>query len=733
VVALGSYARRELCPGSDIDVMLVHDGSARGKLAAAAAEALWYPLWDAGFVLGHALRTPKEALALARDDVDTLTGLLDLRVVTGDDELAGEIVERARALARKRRTLLLSTLAAAARARQERPGPVAEMLEPNLKEGAGGLRDIQALAWAGWTLGGPGGVDALVEHGFLQAGDPSALDDARARLLEARVELHRVTGGRSDVLSLQEQDAVARALGVSDADVLVRDLAAASRAVTWITTEVWRRLARSNRRRASRRDTVTLEPDVPITAATCLRAAASAARSGLPLDRASLERMRGLEAPVWDAEARQELIALLRMGRAAIPVFEALEQVGAVVALLPEWAYVQARPQRNAYHRFTVDRHLLECVAECVGVLDEQSFDGEVAQRTRPELLLLGALLHDIGKGIPGDDHSETGARAARTIAERIGLDAHGADVVEWLVRHHLLLAETATRRDLADEETIVRFGRTVRDTERLDLLYALTIGDSRATGPAAWSTAKAALVRQLFFEADSLLERGVVGPGLSDERIAALARHRELLERRELAVTWEDRDDGLVECTVVAPDRTGLLATVTAVLALHGFDIRGASMYGDESGMALEVYRGVDTFGRLDAAGRRAVDTDVAAAIAGTLAVRGRLEDRIRRYRRESTGDSVVRVSFDLDASSAATVCEVHAPDAVGLLARIAAVFADLQIDVTAALVSTLGERVVDVFYVQDAHGAKLTEPLALDRLRATIVARLTADTLLT
>jgi [protein-PII] uridylyltransferase len=407
--------------------------------------------------------------------------------------------------------------------------------------------------------------------------------------------------------------------------------------------------------------------------------------------------------------------------------------VGALVALIPEWACVQARPQRNAYHRFTVDRHLLECVAECAALMDEPGFDGDAARRSRPDLLLLGALLHDIGKGIPGDDHSVTGARAARAITERIGLDRHGVDVVEWLVRNHLLLAETATRRDLAEEETIVRFGRAVRDTERLDLLYALTVADSRATGPAAWSTGKAALVRQLFLEADGLLERGVVGPGLSDDRIAALESHGGALAAKQLAITWEDRDDGLVECTVVAPDRTGLLATVTAVLALHGFDIRGASAYGDESGMALEVYRGVDTFERIDAAGRQAIEADVASAIGGTFPVRRKLDERMRRYRRSHSADATVHVSFDLDASSAATVCEVHAPDDVGLLARIAAVFADLEIDVSAALVSTLGERVVDVFYVQDAHGAKLTEPLALERLRATIVARLTADSLLT
>jgi [protein-PII] uridylyltransferase len=168
-------------------------------------------------------------------------------------------------------------------------------------------------------------------------------------------------------------------------------------------------------------------------------------------------------------------------------------------------------------------------------------------------------------------------------------------------------------------------------------------------------------------------------------------------------------------------------------VLALHGFDIRAASAYGDETGMALEVYRGVDTFGRLDGGGRQKIEHDLADALGGRLAVRERLDQRIRRYRRAPSGDDSVEVRFDLDASTTATVCEVHAPDDVGLLARIAAVFTDLDLDVSAALVSTLGERVVDVFYVRDSFGAKLTEPLALDRLRATLVARLTADTLLT
>jgi [protein-PII] uridylyltransferase len=754
-VALGSYARAELCPGSDIDVMLLHDG--KSTSVAAAADALWYPLWDAGLVLGHAVRTPKEALSLAASEVDALTVLLDARFVAGDEELVTQVVRDGRRLARRRRSVLVRALAAAARTRHETPGPVAEMLEPNLKDGAGGLRDVQSLDWVGWAVDDDGGTAALVAAGYLQPADLAVLADARAALLDARVALHLVTGTSGDVLLLQEQDAVAAEVGVPAADDLVRVLASHGRAVTWLADEVWRRVeagtsgpgGRMGRRDAEvapgvvvRDGAVTLTADASMDAATVLGAAAAAVERHAPIERASLERMRSLADVRWDDTAREGFVGVLRGGRRAVPVLEALDQVGVMAKLLPEWDHVRARPQRNAYHRFTVDRHLLEAVAECVEILDAGEgdgagadggrFDAEVAARVRPELLVLGALLHDIAKGMPGD-HSDVGAEVARTVAERIGLDAHGTDVVVWLVRRHLLLADTATRRDLGDERTIIRFGQEVADTERLDLLYVLTIGDSRATGPAAWSSAKAALVRQLFVETDTLLERGVVSGRAAAAREQALERHQALLEGGVLAAAWREDDDGLLECTVVAPDRTGLLATVAGVLALHGFDIRGASAYGADSAMALEVFRGVDAFGRLDAAGQTTVERDVRAALSGELPLRARLEERIKRYAQaRSARAEGVRVAFDLEASTAATVVEVHAPDEVALLARVAAVFTDLDLDVTAALVSTLGARVVDVFYVRDRHGAKLTDPLTLDRLRATLVARLSADSLL-
>jgi [protein-PII] uridylyltransferase len=791
VVALGSYARRELTPGSDVDVMLLHRGGRHDAPTADDAGALWYPLWDAGFTLGQSVRTVKEALTIADDDLDALTALLDVRMVVGDPELARDLVVRVRDLAPRRRDRVVEALAAAAAERLGRPGPIAEMLEPDLKQGGGGLRDVQAPGWAAWTLPSgaeddrdlldgrswDAGIARLVARGYLQPEDPARLCDARARLLDARVALHRVTGGRSDRLPLQDQDAVATLVGADDADDLVRGLGDAARAVAWITRDLWSRLLATETGPSGMRSTtrelgdgvvlrdgrVAFSPDAVLDAVTVLRAAVHAARAQVPFERAALARLAEVTTMEWDDAARDAFVDLLASGRGAIPVFESLDHVGLLVRLVPEWASVRARPQRNAYHRFTVDRHSLEAVAECAALLDPDDpagagFDGDVARAARRDLLLLGALLHDIAKGQPGD-HSVVGEAIAREVALRIGVDAAGTDDLGWVVRNHLLLAETATRRDLGDDRTITRYVEEVRDAERNALLYALTIGDSRATGPSAWNASKAALVRQLFVRADALLgadDDVDEGPdprttlaALVGEREAhafldsmpaayarafpaeALARHRALLAGGGPAIEWTLLDDGRVQCTLVAPDRTGLLATAAGALALVGLDIDTAAAYGHPTGLALEVFTGRDRFDRLlTGDGRARASATVTDALTGAVTVDEQLRERTRRYRRPAAAgvDRGVRVLVDTDASASATVVEVHAPDEIGLLARVAAVFVDLELDVGQALVSTVGDRVVDVFYLHDVTGTRFEPRHAVESLRATLLSRLTA-----
>ncbi|HEX5586125.1 MAG TPA: ACT domain-containing protein [Acidimicrobiia bacterium] len=756
LVAMGSYARGELCPGSDIDVMLLHAGGRRSTGLGDDASRLWYPLWDAGFVLGHSARTTKEALALADRDLDALTAMLDTRLVAGDGGLALDLAQRVRKLAPRRRGRLIDDLAGGAAARLEQPGPIAEMLAPNLKDGGGGLRDTQAPGWVGWALEPDGAVrdpwDTLVAQGYLRAGDVERIRAARDLLLDARVALHRVTGGRSDQLTLQEQDAVAALVGADDADAHLRALGAAARSVVWITGDMWTRLQSTERgpsgratgeRRlddhiALRDGRVTVISGAVLDTALVLQLAARAAELRAPFDRDTLEAMASVEPIEWTPPARDAFLALLRAGRGAIAVFEALDHVGVLVRLLPEWERVRALPQRNAYHQFTVDRHSLEAVAESVAILDDDTdgggFDRDVARRAPADVLTLAALLHDVGKGTPGD-HSVVGVDIARSVATRIGLDDDATDQLLWLVRHHLLLADTATRRDLDDDATILRFAAEVGDSQRLDLLYALTLGDSLATGTAAWNRAKAALVRQLYSKADGLLAGGdIVGDARrADDVDALLARHAGLLAARETAVEWEQLDDDMLRCTVVAPDRTGLLATVAGTLALVGLDIGAASVVTeDDGGMAIERFIGQDRFGRLETDAERSdASAAIVAVVSGDVALDEQLRARARRYRRPTVhpDQREVRVVVDTEASAHSTVVEIHAPDDVGLLARVAAVFAELGFDVTKALVSTVGDRVVDVFYLRDGTGAKVSDALAVDSLRATVTARLTTE----
>jgi [protein-PII] uridylyltransferase len=773
LVALGSYARRELCPGSDIDLLLLHNAKPRQQAAVRElAERLWYPLWDAGFVTGHAARSVRESIALANDDLDALTSLLDGRHITGARELTDDLVERDRQLVTRRAKRVLAQLAEASDRRRVRPGLVAEMLEPDLKEGAGGLRDLQTLEWAGRALG-TAGTAGLVARGFLTAPDAGRLDAAREYLLDVRVALHRVTGGRTDRLALQEQSAVAELIGAGDADTLVRRLSSLSREVAWISRDVWSRvrdhLAGPSGRVASsprelaegvvlREGRIAVTDEQPVTALRVLEAAVAAAENDAPFERNTLARLQKMTDPTWDVWERAAFLRLLRTGAGAIPVFEALDHEGLLVRLLPEWEHVRSRPQRNAYHRFTIDRHLLEGVAECARLLDtgelpDPDFDGVVARACRrPELLLFGALLHDIGKGRPGD-HSQTGAEIAVVVARRIGLDSEGREILTWLVRNHLLMADIATRRDLSDATVADNLAaRCAGDAERLRLLYLLTIGDSRATGPAAWGATKAALLRDLFVKAAAAIERGEA-KAVADDRREQLEqrlgeeRARALLDRLPeaylLAFGAEDiieheellragravrcrRDDGVVSVTIVQPDRPGLLATLAGALTVGGLDVIDANLFVTTDGLALDVFRATDPFGRLTDDVER-VEHTLAEALDGSLDLERRVADRSRDYHRMHSAPGPISVDVVVDASESDTLVEVQADDEIGLLYRLAKAFVDLGLDVRVAKVATLGAQVVDVFYVRDAQGNKVDGDGAVKTLQRSLVARLT------
>ncbi len=711
LVAVGGQGRGELAPQSDLDLLLVYDRGVDD--VAAVADALWYPIWDEGLKLGHAVRTVRDTLTLAAEDLETATALLSARHLAGDRLLSDELIEKSRSAWRRRGRRWLEVLSRSVSDRHHSAGEVAFDLEPDLKDGRGGLRDVHALQWA---------VAAGAE---IDPATAASLAEHHDTLLAVRVELHRISPKPGDRLMLSDQDEVAARTGDADADALMARVAAAGRSIAWVSDESWDYIDlrsggglkdRLRRERHLEGGVVVRNGRVALAdisasqedPSALFHLALGAARSARRIDPAALGLLASTPAMAepWPAEARRLFVELLLNGPASIPVIETLDQVGLWERLLPEWAAVRSLPQRNVFHRYTVDRHLLECSAEAASV----------SHRTpRPDLLVVGALLHDIAKGLPGD-HSEVGARMAGAIATRMGFDDGDADTIAFLARHHLLLSDVATRRDLDDPATVQMVVDVVRTPERLALLRALSEADGLSTGPTAWGPWKAQLVDQLATRVAQALIGDSPRPG--ENGGFPSESQRELMCAGGLQVRAEgDR------LTVVGPDRRGLFFRIAGALSLHGLDVMAANAWS-EDGVALDEFR-VALDGS-DVVPWDTVEQDIVRALEGRLAIQARLDERARSVRRRgAVGVSQFppRVRFDNDTASFATVLEAVGPDRFGLLHELTRALADMDLDVSSAKIHTMGGDVVDTFYVTDAAGQKVTDAEHQDEIRRALM----------
>ncbi|WP_369183089.1 [protein-PII] uridylyltransferase [Streptomyces sp. Y1] len=754
LVAVGGYGRGELSPRSDLDVLLLHEG----PIARELPERIWYPVWDAGAKLDHAVRTVAEARTVAAADLKAQLGLLDARHLAGDGALTAALRSAVLTDWRASAPARLPELRELGRERAERHGELSFLLEPDLKEARGGLRDLVAL-------------DAIAAT-WLADAPRDGLDAAAQRLADVRDALHLATGRATDRLGLQDQDQVAERLGVLDADTLLRQVYEAARTVAYASDVTWRAVdrilaARSGRGRRVGRLAIpftgagrgggavargaverrplaegVVEQDGEAVLAQGarpaadpvlpLRAAAAAAQNGLTVSYATVRRLaaecRPLPVP-WPDEAREQLVTLLGAGEAAVPVWEALEAEGLVTRLLPDWERVRCRPQRNAVHRWTVDRHLVETAVRAAAM---------TRRVARPDLLLVAALLHDIGKGWPGD-HSEAGEVIVRDLAARMGFPPEDVQTLAVLVRQHLTLVDTATRRDPDDPATVEAITKVIGTLPELELLHALTEADALATGPAAWSGWRASLVDGLVARvADRLAGAGSpvveAAPTAEQERLAveaartggpALALRAQALRTGGLRAPSQGDEPGAdpgaepmgVELNLAVPDRPGLLGTVAGVLALHRLTVRSASLRElDPVGagpVLLLAWRVAAEFGELPEAAR--LRADLRRALDGSLDVARRLAERDAAAPRRKgipTPPPLVAVAPAV-ASATATVLEVRAHDAPGLLHRIGRALDGAGVRVRTAHVSTLGAEAVDSFYLTDPAG----RPLAAQR----------------
>lgn len=792
MVALGSYARRELCPGSDVDLLLLHSGWGRADLAD-LVQRLCYPLWDAGLQVGHSVRTPVEAVRAAAERVDTATALTDRRLVVGDRGLLDDLASRTDRWLRRHAAGILADLAAADRDRHARTGWRPGMLEPHLKDGAGGLRDLHGLRWAAACLLGEVGLDPLVGARYLGASDRRELAAAGETLLAARCALHlvrgaarRPPGSEVDRLRLDLQDEVAGLLGMADGDELLRGVGLATRTVAHLHDRTWpllvedaagRRRLRAAVRLGGGRDagddavgdglrmrdggvavaegrTLASEPSLG------LRALAAAGRRGVGLDRTSAERLRRELAdgaqPGWDDAARAAFVQLLGAGARSLAALADADHVGLLVAHLPEWGRVRGRPQRNPLHRYDLDTHAIQTVAELVDLAGGAASDahGRVhAGLAEPETLLVAAFLHDVGKAWEGD-HSVVGAELAGSwVAGRMGFGGAVGDRVARLVRHHLLLPDVATRRDLDDPDELHRVAALAGDVETLDGLFLLSLADARATGPTAHSPWKDGLIAELHRRVRGVLADpdpthpapvvpvaadvadavraarpgdGVVARVLdaADGRYLAAAGRDQVLAHADLlgsgrvgsgpdgpgptagelrTAVREGPAEGTATISVVAGDRLGLVADCAGVLAAQGLEVLDARAFTSD-GVAFDwfVVRPRDVR-REDRAPWTRVSADLMAAAAGTLDVAAAVAARARRRdERPPPLAAPVPVDVRIESGHPVSRVEVHGPDSPGVLSRLARVLADAGVDVLGARVVTLGAEVRDVFFVR-------------------------------
>ncbi len=701
--AVGGYGRGELSPGSDIDLLILHDGRSSPEALSVFVNAILYPLWNSSRSVDHSVRTRFETHESASSDVKVALGLLDIRLIAGEAILVEGVARDAQENWIKNFSKYKDSLRQTIQERTEISGELAYLLEPDLKEARGGLRDINTLR-------------AIARSEVVEV----ALDRvaaAESLLTNVRDSLHSVSGRSRDQLLLTEQDKVAADLDFADADILMFEVARAARAVDYVMDLTWHRIEHPASKKFWRRPKqtalskgielvngeLTLEShfDIGSDPGIGLRAAALSAQRGLPLSIeaciAIAEDFTDLPRP-WPRQSREDLVALIGSGAAMIKVFEALDQEGLIGRWIPEWEHVRFLPQRNVLHHHTVDRHMLETAVKAAAL---------TRSVRRPDLLLVGALFHDIGKGFVGKDHSDYGSELIIPLARRLGFSEKDVATLSLMVKEHLLLSAVATRRDLDDPQTIASVLSRVPDPDSLELLHALSIADGEATGKAAWSTWKATLVQDLVDRCLAAMQGATAAkrPELTEAQLRKM-------QSRELSIEIRTREEGY-EIEIVSPDRVGLLSIVAGVLSISRMDLRSARTRTVDGVavmtwlVALDVHSPVPESEQLTIILQKALD--------GELDINAKIEERIKNFRR-FPGIPVPPpvVTANNDIATEATILEVRMHDRPGVLYNLTKIISRFGVDIRAAIVATLGAEAFDTLYITDVQGGALSEERA-------------------
>jgi [protein-PII] uridylyltransferase len=748
VVALGGYGRMEQCLWSDVDVMILHEHDDPEPLV----RSVLYPLWDAGLKVGHAVRTVAENRQ-AGSDLETLTSLLSARLVTGDAELFEKLITVVTDMVRKRP--LASSLVHQERQRRAlEPYPT---MTADVKEGRGALRTHQGFWWErrrAELLGLPVDVPSDEE------------DAARASLLSIRNSLHSAAGRASErfVVDLR---AGAAAWLETDVHSIAADLTAALHIGDRLADRRWpdlhaeqdpmigygRRVFGAIRSRFSK----SAEDEEPSDEVLALAVMAAGRREGVWFTQEEEATVRNAPVEPWTESDRAAFVKLLSAGARGRTVFGRLEEFGWVRREFPEWEVVATAPQLAPFHDHPVGTHLWRAADEMRALIDGGGETGEIADEVgSTEELLLAAFLHDIGKA-RGGNHALVGAELAAGFMRRTGFGAATIGVVVDAVRHHLLLSEAATRRDIADLAVIDEVASLVGDIHQLDVLYLLTIADLRATGTTMWNDWRASLLERLYRSVRVAIEAGGAAPATPsvdaimdqasigvdrrhvEEHVAAMPAgyldsttpgdvlwHLEVAQDLEgpALIAVDGEDPGRV--LVVGSDRSGFLLTVSRVFTANGVGVMDARFRTRTDGIAFDTFRVCnDQTGAPVAANKwDKVSDDLVAALVENRDVRGELRERARVYQQPGLDRRAVRVRTGV--SGRFTQVEIKAPDRIGLLADIAEALYGEGLDIYLARIDTMGGEARDTFYVRRMGGVALRDEAELAGLRGRLADRL-------
>ncbi len=777
LVALGGYGRRELFPFSDVDLLLLYHPDASYRLEQ-ISDAVFYPLWDAGLEVGHGVRTVEQCIHDIEKDFFFLVSLIDARFLCGDHALFQELNGRlADFFSHGARSRFARDMMAHREERHSRFGDHTYLLEPNIKESRGGLRDLQAMEWTGKVLFGLKSLNEFESSGMLTSREYEGLQDAKDHLFVVRNRLHYASNRHNDRLFFEYQEEIAKALHLYDSSGLMgverfmkgvhQSLKTISIASDIFFEHVNEVISRTEGRGSQVQELSSGLVEVQLGDRKFLglrdrdlaiqrpwmvfRLFAEAAKQDIPVHFGTRRQIAEIAQELkerWISSRRcyRYFLEVLECSR-SIQVLEQMLDCGVLTAFLPEMEHLHHLALHDIYHVYTVDMHLINTLVQLNILMDEMK---DVSMGVDvPAVLRLSALLHDVAKGT-GGGHAEKGAEVVKGVGERFGFTEAEIDCLSFLVRYHLHMMDLATRRDLEDEGLIIRFARTVRSMDKLNMLYLLSIADARATGPNAWNQWKGALLQELYLKTAHLLEqpemidpdreaavrwmRQKVADRLGEEAEAILSvlpedyllsfspdavlEHLECVEQlpsQQVVCRPEEKGESW-SVLIVTKDRTGLLSKICGVFALYGLNILQANIFTLKNGIAVDMLDVSPmqelSFSDID---WERLCADLRLAVTDRLGLSHRLAARFRSIGVQGSKPLSVkrpRVVIDNSTSSFFTIIEIYAPDSPCLLYSVTKTLADFGINIYKAKIGSSGDQAVDVFYVLDHLGQRIDDP---------------------